>query len=329
MRAHAPVEGAPLRIATGPPLTSAARVEELAALLRSAEAEQPKAPAAAAKKKKKQTKGKGGASKAAASAHAAVHTVRCGEEDSAAGIESLPSPDSAVGRAVKVKLDDDKWHPGRVGRRSADGETVAIELDFSKRKDLLRDWTLDDPQLQLLPAEDGALHPAPLAPEAFEATAQRRAFDKFCKDYENVARQAPAEAPTALRLREMWAILPPERKQACVAAPSVRCPGCVARSAHCWCVLRQVPAHRDTGGQRRAAAARRVPHRVRHAHAGGQNLQAGSPAGRGVRHSSSSESRRQAGRCVPRRARVLPSAQCGDRPHPRRPGSRRLGVSAR
>ena len=238
MRAHAPVEGAPLRIATGPPLTSAARVEELAALLRSAEAEQPKAPAAAKKKK-----GKRGASKAAASAHAAVHTVRCGEEDSVAGIESLPSPDSAVGRAVKVKLDDDKWHPGRVGRRSADGETVAIELDFSKRKDLLRDWTLDDPQLQLLPAEDGALHPAPLAPEAFEATAQRRAFDKFCKDYENVARQAPAEAPTALRLREMWAILPPERKQACVAAPSVRCPGCVARSAH-WCVPTDTCAQR-------------------------------------------------------------------------------------
>ena len=240
MRAHAPVEGAPLRIATGPPLTSAARVEELAALLRSAEAEQPKAPAAAKKKK-----GKRGASKAAASAHAAVHTVRCGEEDSVAGIESLPSPDSAVGRAVKVKLDDDKWHPGRVGRCSADGETVAIELDFSKRKDLLRDWTLDDPQLQLLPAEDGALHPAPLAPEAFEATAQRRAFDKFCKDYENVARQAPAEAPTALRLREMWAILPPERKQACVAAPSVRCPGCVARSAH-WCVPTDTcaPRHR-------------------------------------------------------------------------------------
>jgi hypothetical protein len=111
-------------------------------------------------------------------------------------------------------------HKGRIARRGARGDdSVAIELDDSKRKDLMRDWSTDDPEMELLPPEAGVPCPMPLDATVNDATAERVAYANFCGDYERIAQEMGRNASSG-RLREMWAILPAERKQAylCKAA---------------------------------------------------------------------------------------------------------------
>jgi hypothetical protein len=114
MRAIEPVEDAPLRICVGPALTTPARVAQLSSLLRAAAARQPRED----KKAKKPTK----SAKPSQRKSLAVQTLCCGphrqispdtedQEDAQWNTFQNPCPSAsfAVGRAVKVKLDDGKW----------------------------------------------------------------------------------------------------------------------------------------------------------------------------------------------------------------------------
>eukprot|EP01043_Picozoa_sp_COSAG02_P065215 COSAG02_NODE_9772_length_2115_cov_1.286706_1_plen_654_part_01 len=245
MRVIDPVEDAPLRICVGPALATPARVAQLASLLRDAAAKQPReAPKARARQKP---------TKPAKPSHSnlrTVHTMCCcphqysnddaDDQEEAQQSTSL-SAAFAVGRAVKVKLDDGKWcarlfcaaelslcaakfmllrcpsdcrHKGRIARRGAHGdESVAIELDASKRKDLMRDWRTDDPEMELLALEPGAICPMPLDSTANKIDTERHAYGNFCCDYERIARELGRDT-SSVSLRELWSVLPGERKAA-------------------------------------------------------------------------------------------------------------------
>ena len=106
-------------------------------------------------------------------------------------------------------------HKGRIARRGgAHGdESVAIELDVSKRKDLMRDWRTDDPEMELLAPEPGSICPMPLDSTANKMGTERLAYGSFCCDYERIANELGRDT-SSVWLREQWAILPAERKAA-------------------------------------------------------------------------------------------------------------------
>lgn len=112
MRAFEPVDDAPLRILCGSMLATAARVAQLSSLLRATEARQPRAAT------QSKAKASGKAAKSAPRVSHVVHSIQCGPRgsaeragDGAAGkTAQFPSAACAVGRAVKVKLDDGKWY---------------------------------------------------------------------------------------------------------------------------------------------------------------------------------------------------------------------------
>ena len=115
MRVIEPVEDAPLRICVGPALTTPAQVAQLSSLLRAAAARQQRED----KKARKPTK----SARPSQENSLAVQTLCCGphrevildtedQEDARWNTFRNPCPlaSTAVGRAVKVKLDDGKWY---------------------------------------------------------------------------------------------------------------------------------------------------------------------------------------------------------------------------
>ena len=119
MRVIEPVENAPLRICVGPVLATPARVAQLSSLLGDASDRQPRETTKAARLTGK-TLDK--PAKPPQSNSCTVHTICCCshqhfnddtlEQEDAQHTANL-SATIAVGRAVKVKLDDGKWYARR------------------------------------------------------------------------------------------------------------------------------------------------------------------------------------------------------------------------
>lgn len=77
----------------------------------------------------------------------------------------------------------------------------------------MRDWRTDDPEMELLAPEPGAICPMPMDSTANKMATERLAYGSFCCDYERIANELGQDT-SSVWLREQWAILPAERKAA-------------------------------------------------------------------------------------------------------------------